>query len=203
MSVFTADMKGSGTDADVFLNVFGEYGDTGVRGGSFVVESSVSDHLLLLKLFSCRVRLICAVKGERRLDSDKDNFERGSEDKFTMESPNLGRLRKITIGHNNRGSSAGWFLDKVCLQVHRIYTHADVHLKLMVLISLQVVIDDMGNKEVYEFPVNRWFAMDEDDGKIQRDILVGSVQPMGEEHFTLATILLAEFPGMFVGLSWL
>uniref|UniRef100_A0A3B3TLH8 Lipoxygenase homology PLAT domains 1 n=1 Tax=Poecilia latipinna TaxID=48699 RepID=A0A3B3TLH8_9TELE len=120
VSVFTADMKGSGTDADVFLNIFGEHGDT----------------------------------GERRLDSDKDNFERGSEDKFTIEAPNLGRLRKITIGHNNRGSSAGWFLDKV-------------------------VIDDMGNKEIYEFPVNRWFAMDEDDGKIQRDVLVGSMQPMG------------------------
>uniref|UniRef100_A0A3B5AGE5 Lipoxygenase homology domains 1 n=1 Tax=Stegastes partitus TaxID=144197 RepID=A0A3B5AGE5_9TELE len=120
VSVFTADMKGSGTDADVFLNIFGENGDT----------------------------------GERRLDSDKDNFERGSEDKFTVEAPNLGRLRKITIGHNNRGSSAGWFLDKV-------------------------VIDDMGNKEVYEFPVNRWFAMDECDGKIQRDVLVGSMQPMG------------------------
>uniref|UniRef100_A0A3Q3IQT0 PLAT domain-containing protein n=1 Tax=Monopterus albus TaxID=43700 RepID=A0A3Q3IQT0_MONAL len=116
VSVFTADMKGSGTDADVFLNIFGENGDT----------------------------------GERRLDSDKDNFERGSEDKFTIEAPNLGRLRKITIGHNNRGSSAGWFLDKV-------------------------VIDDMGNKEVYEFPVNRWFAMDEDDGKIQRDVLVGII----------------------------
>lgn len=51
--------------------------------------------------------------GERRLDSDKDNFERGTEDKFTIEAPNLGRLKKITIGHNNRGSSAGWFLDKV------------------------------------------------------------------------------------------
>ncbi|XP_061733262.1 LOW QUALITY PROTEIN: lipoxygenase homology domain-containing protein 1 [Nerophis ophidion] len=120
VSVFTPDMKGSGTDADVFLNIFGESGDT----------------------------------GERRLDSDKDNFERGSEDKFTIESPNLGRLRKITIGHNNRGSSAGWFLDKV-------------------------TIDDIGNKEVYEFPVNRWFAMDEDDGKIQRDVLVGSLQPSG------------------------
>ncbi|CAL8318268.1 unnamed protein product [Lota lota] len=119
VSVFTADMKGSGTDADVFLNIFGEHGDT----------------------------------GERRLDSDKDNFERGTEDKFTIDSPNLGRLRKITIGHNNRGSSAGWFLDKV-------------------------VVDDMGNKEVYEFPVNHWFAMDEADGKIQRDILVGSMQPM-------------------------
>ncbi|XP_030623777.1 lipoxygenase homology domain-containing protein 1 [Chanos chanos] len=119
-SVFTADVKGSGTDADVFLNIFGEYGDT----------------------------------GERRLDSDKDNFERGTEDKFTIDAPNLGRLRKITIGHNNKGSSAGWCVDKV-------------------------VIDDMGNKEVYEFPVNRWFAMDEDDGKIQRDVLVGATQPMG------------------------
>lgn len=48
--------------------------------------------------------------------------------------------------------------------------------------SIQVVIDDMGNKEVYEFPVNRWFAMDEDDGKIQRDVLVGSLQPMGENY---------------------
>ncbi|XP_060929737.1 lipoxygenase homology domain-containing protein 1-like [Limanda limanda] len=120
VSVFTPDIKGSGTDADVFLNIFGEIGDT----------------------------------GERRLDSDKDNFERGSEDKFTIEAPNLGKLRKITIGHNNRGSSAGWFLDKV-------------------------VIDDMGNKEVYEFPVNRWFALDEGDGKIQKDVLVGSMQPMG------------------------
>ena len=43
-------------------------------------------------------------------------------------------------------------------------------------------MDDMGNKEIYEFPVNQWFAMDEADGKIQRDILVGSTQPMGEQN---------------------
>lgn len=29
VSVFTADIKGSGTDADVFINIFGELGDTG------------------------------------------------------------------------------------------------------------------------------------------------------------------------------
>lgn len=52
--------------------------------------------------------------GERKLASDgKDNFERANEDKFTIEAPNLGRLRKITIGHNNKGSSAGWACDKV------------------------------------------------------------------------------------------
>uniref|UniRef100_A0A3Q3R3S5 PLAT domain-containing protein n=1 Tax=Monopterus albus TaxID=43700 RepID=A0A3Q3R3S5_MONAL len=125
VSVFTGDVKGSGTDADVFINIFGEFGDT-----------------------------------ERRLDSDKNNFEKGTEDKFTIDAPNLGKIRKITIGHNNKGSSAGWFVDK------------------------QVAVDDLGNKVLYEFPINRWFATDEDDGKIQRDILVGGSQPTLEGgHF--------------------
>lgn len=51
--------------------------------------------------------------GERRLDNNKNNFEKGTEDKFTIEAPNLGKVRKVTIGHNNKGSSAGWFVDKV------------------------------------------------------------------------------------------
>ncbi|XP_030048769.1 lipoxygenase homology domain-containing protein 1 [Microcaecilia unicolor] len=118
--VFTGSANGSGTDADVFLNIFGENGDT----------------------------------GERRLDNDKNNFERGAEDKFTIDAPNMGKIRKITIGHNNKGSSAGWFLEKV-------------------------IIEDIGNKTIYEFPVSRWFAMDEDDGKIQRDILVGGSEATG------------------------
>lgn len=45
---------------------------------------------------------------------------------------------------------------------------------------MEVILDDMGNKIVYEFPISRWFAHDEDDGKIQRDILVGGSQPTGE-----------------------
>ncbi|KAF7660325.1 hypothetical protein LDENG_00284760 [Lucifuga dentata] len=119
VSVFTSDEKGSGTDADVFLTIFGENGDS----------------------------------GSIKLQSDADTFERGQEDKFKIDAPNLGRLKKISIGHNNRGSSAGWCLAKV-------------------------VIDDMGNKEMYEFPVNRWFALDEGDGKIQVDVMTGSIKPM-------------------------
>lgn len=34
VSVFTADIKGSGTDADVFINIFGEFGDTGKKNES-------------------------------------------------------------------------------------------------------------------------------------------------------------------------
>lgn len=58
--------------------------------------------------------LFCILTGEKRLISDKDNFERAAEDKFMVEAPNLGRLKKISIGHNNKGSSAGWCLDKAC-----------------------------------------------------------------------------------------
>lgn len=43
----------------------------------------------------------------------------------------------------------------------------------------QVIVDDLGNKTVYEFPISRWLAIDEDDGKIQRDVLVGGSQPTG------------------------
>jgi len=44
----------------------------------------------------------------------------------------------------------------------------------------QVIIEDIGNKCVYQFPVGRWFALDEDDGKIQRDILVGGTEATGK-----------------------
>ncbi|KAJ8789658.1 hypothetical protein J1605_004895 [Eschrichtius robustus] len=117
VKVYTGDVIGAGTDADVFINIFGEYGDT----------------------------------GERRLENEKDNFEKGAEDKFTLDAPDLGQLMKINVGHNNKGASAGWFLSKI-------------------------VVEDIGNKRKYDFPLNRWLALDEDDGKIQRDILVGGAE---------------------------
>ncbi|XP_007465679.1 PREDICTED: lipoxygenase homology domain-containing protein 1 isoform X2 [Lipotes vexillifer] len=117
VKVYTGDVIGAGTDADIFINIFGEYGDT----------------------------------GERRLENEKDNFEKGAEDKFTVDAPDLGQLMKINVGHNNKGVSAGWFLSKI-------------------------VIEDIGNKRKYDFPLNRWLALDEDDGKIQRDILVGGAE---------------------------
>ena len=48
-----------------------------------------------------------------------------------------------------------------------------------------MIVDDLGNKIVYEFPISRWFAIDEDDGKIQRDVLVGGSQPTGEDEMWL------------------
>ncbi|KAM5136493.1 lipoxygenase homology domain-containing protein 1 isoform 3-T3 [Callospermophilus lateralis] len=130
IKVYTGDVIGAGTDADVFINIFGEYGDT----------------------------------GERRLENEKDNFEKGAEDKFMLDAPDLGQLMKINVGHNNKGGSAGWFLSKI-------------------------VIEDIGNKRKYDFPLNRWLALDEDDGKIQRDILVGGAET------TAITYIVTVFTG--------
>ncbi|XP_038187073.1 lipoxygenase homology domain-containing protein 1 isoform X3 [Arvicola amphibius] len=130
IKVYTGDVMSAGTDADVFINIFGEYGDT----------------------------------GERRLENEKDNFEKGAEDKFMLDAPDLGQLMKINVGHNNKGGSAGWFLSKI-------------------------IIEDFGNKRKYDFPLNRWLALDEDDGKIQRDILVGGAET------TAITYIVTVFTG--------
>ena len=64
------------------------------------------------------------------------------KDEFMIECPSVGEIKKIRIGHDNKGSNPGWFLDKV-------------------------IIDDMENHRVYEFICNRWLAVDE--GKVQFD----------------------------------
>nr|KAF6471720.1 lipoxygenase homology domains 1 [Molossus molossus] len=134
IKVYTGDVIGAGTDADVFINIFGEYGDT----------------------------------GERRLESEKNNFEKGAEDKFAMDAPDLGQLIKISVGHNNKGGSSGWFLCKI-------------------------IIEDIGNKRKYDFPLNRWLALDEDDGKIQRDILVSGAETTATSY--IVTIFTGDLQG--------
>lgn len=126
ISVYTADIKSSGTDADVFINIFGEVGDTGIEvwcsGGSQTMSSN--DETAVIPF---------VWSGERCLDNNKNNFEKGTEDKFTIEAPNLGKVRKVTIGHNNKGSSAGWFVDKVRKEgeeSRKMYSLKDVQLLL-------------------------------------------------------------------------
>ncbi|XP_076450682.1 LOW QUALITY PROTEIN: lipoxygenase homology domain-containing protein 1-like [Babylonia areolata] len=118
VSVFTGNKKGAGTDANVYITMFGEFGDS----------------------------------GEKKLTSRKNNFERGKTDEFILESPKLGRLERIRIGHDNSGFGPGWFLDKV-------------------------IVDDVDMGTVFEFPCSRWFAMDEDDGQISRELVL-NVGPM-------------------------
>ncbi|XP_030851151.1 lipoxygenase homology domain-containing protein 1 isoform X3 [Strongylocentrotus purpuratus] len=112
--VFTASKRNAGTDANVFITVFGEGGDS----------------------------------GEHKLDNSKNNFEKGKEDEFVIDSIALGPLQKVRIGHDNTGPGPAWFLDKI-------------------------IIDDLELNATYEFPCGRWLARDEDDGLITRELYFG------------------------------
>jgi len=97
------------------------------------------------------------------LNSKKDNFESGKfvfkyflryfifplifysnrKDEFTIECSSVGELNKILIAHNNKGTAPGWFLDRI-------------------------LIEDIHEHRIYEFPCHKWLATDEGDGQISR-----------------------------------
>jgi len=88
VAVHTSDIRGAGTDANVWLVAYGR-----IYGKSKEVVYCKSD--------------------EVRLDNKGDNFEAGQVDKFKVEMDEIGRPYKIRIGHDNSGAFAGWHLDRV------------------------------------------------------------------------------------------
>uniref|UniRef100_A0A3B5A4D6 Lipoxygenase homology domain-containing protein 1-like n=1 Tax=Stegastes partitus TaxID=144197 RepID=A0A3B5A4D6_9TELE len=128
VSVRTGDMYGAGTDANVFLTIYGDLGDTGPR-----------------KL--------------AKSENNKNKFERGEVDKFTIEAVDLGQVFKIRIRHDNSMMGADWYLD-------------------------QVEVLDVETEEVYMFLCERWLSTKKEDKRIERTFFVKVFIPY---HFTLST----------------
>ena len=82
--VYTSDMRGAGTDANVHIVAYGK----NKKG-----DSIKSDEI--------------------KLDNKGDNFEAGQTDKFKVEMIDIGKPYKIRVGHDNSGAFAGWHLDRV------------------------------------------------------------------------------------------
>ena len=82
--VVTGDVRGAGTDANVFVILFGgKDGET--NSGKLFLE-----------------------------DDSKNNFERGKTDIFTVEcAEQFSPLHHLRIGHDNSGPASGWYLEKV------------------------------------------------------------------------------------------
>ncbi|PIK54821.1 putative lipoxygenase-likey domain-containing protein 1-like [Apostichopus japonicus] len=84
ITVHTSDVSGAGTDADVFIVLYGRE----------VLTSQTS---------------LCQTKKER-----KEKFERNAVDKFVVELEDVGEMiEKVRIGHDNAGFGAAWHLNKV------------------------------------------------------------------------------------------
>ncbi|CAF0968400.1 unnamed protein product [Rotaria sp. Silwood1] len=117
VDVYTGNKIGAGTDANVFINIYGECGDTGVRSLEYSLKN-------------------------------KNKFEKNQVDSFIIESVLLKQIRKIQIGHDGTGVGSGWFLNKV------------------------IIRQEDGCYEPTTFICDRWFAVDEDDGRIVREFIV-------------------------------
>ena len=60
----------------------------------------------------------------------------------------IGTLERLRVGHDNSGLAPGWYL-------------------------LSVTVEEMTSGQKSEMRVDRWFAKDEDDKMIMRDIYCG------------------------------
>ena len=78
------------------------------------------------------------------------------QDEFVIECPNVGEINRILIGHDNKGFSSAWFLDRI-------------------------LVEDVSVNRKYEFPCNRWLAKDEDDEQISRFLVPKSLTNVQRE----------------------
>jgi len=113
VKVKTGDVRGAGTDANVYMQLFGEENDSGII--------------------------------QLKTSNNRNKWERDQEDEFTVESVGLGDLKKIRIGHDNAGLKSGWYVSSV-------------------------EIDCPSTGTFWRFPVGKWFADDEGDQLIERDV---------------------------------
>ncbi|KAK2159449.1 hypothetical protein LSH36_153g04090 [Paralvinella palmiformis] len=86
----------------------------------------------------------------RELTSENQQplFERNSRDTFILTfSESLGHIFKVQIWHNNAGSSPSWYLSRV-------------------------TVWDVNTGHMYYFICEKWFAVEEEDEKVEREIMV-------------------------------
>ena len=86
-------------------------------------------------------------------DDDGGNFDRGSVVTSQLECADIGRIKSLTIEHDNSGFGPDWFLDKIV--VYR---------------------SEKPEKKAY-FQCRQWFSRTEGDGAIQRVLQPSSSLP--------------------------
>jgi hypothetical protein len=57
--------------------------------------------------------------GEKRLDNEDNNFEKGKVDEFTTDCKDIGELEFIHLRHDNSGRHPGWNVNRIEVQNKR------------------------------------------------------------------------------------
>jgi hypothetical protein len=84
VQVYTSDVRGAGTDANVVMTLYGR-----AKDGTYLKSDEVT------------------------LDNKGNNFEQGQKDQFKIELDEVGIPYKMRIGHDGTKPFSGWHLDRV------------------------------------------------------------------------------------------
>ena len=103
LTITTSDIRNAGTNADVFVQIFGTDGTSSDKT-SLVPEKS----------------------------NRRDHFGRAKVDVFVVQSPNVGEIEKIRIGHDGTGIGSGWHLSKILVRLQLTSHAGDGLLKMKV-----------------------------------------------------------------------
>lgn len=99
MRVKTGEKKNAGTDANVFAILYGTKDDTGNHRISLVLLV-----LLALHLQKSVFVFVSGIINLKASKNHKNKFELGMIDEFTIEAVDIGKLKRIRIGHDNAGA---------------------------------------------------------------------------------------------------
>lgn len=70
----------------------------------------------------------CMLVGEKAntpmfaLENSANNFEKGQRDEFVHETIDIGPIKQLKIGHDNKGLGPAWHLDHVEV-IHQVWRH--------------------------------------------------------------------------------
>lgn len=86
-----------------------------------------------------------ASSGELLLANPGAAFRPQGRDTFSRRLTDLGVVQRLHVRHGNTGLGPGWLLDRITIR-------------------------NLDTQQEWTFPCNRWLALDEDDGEIERTL---------------------------------
>mmetsp|Transcript_22009 Transcript_22009/g.66009 ORF Transcript_22009/g.66009 Transcript_22009/m.66009 type:complete len:2411 (+) Transcript_22009:238-7470(+) len=93
VKVMTGDIYQAGTDARVFITLYGEHGDSGERPLHRATQMKDNDDRM-----------------------HRDLFERGHVDAFFIDDLDLGSLQRVAVRHDNSSWKKSWYLDNIVVE---------------------------------------------------------------------------------------
>ncbi|GFR86808.1 lipoxygenase-like protein domain-containing protein 1 [Elysia marginata] len=188
VSVMTGDLWNAGTEANVYLTIYGDRGDSGVR------------------------QLYMAPGGTARSESGGGPFRKGQTSHFTVEAVSLGHLKRVIVGHDGTVPGDGWYLERLMIQEPDAKPHEVYHFycgrwldegeddgKIVRELKVQdEYLDDILEKRNWEFEKwkfdnkNQVVLMSMLTGKALRVKADGTVDGLGEETDAGSTLIVSS-----------